>query len=75
MPATIIAINETQVHEEQIQTFIEKYRSLDPEEIRQAYNQVLATYKDAAERKFISIVVRKDVKTILSSRISSNPTA
>ncbi|MDP3779001.1 MAG: hypothetical protein Q8R30_03110 [bacterium] len=75
MAFKVIAIDETQIHEEQTQALIKRYNRLDPEEIRQIYNQVLATYTYAVERKFISIVVRKDVKAILSKRVTSNQTA
>ncbi len=75
MAFKVIAIDETQIHEEQTEALIKCYNPLDPEEIRQIYNQVLATYKNAVERKFVSIVVRKDVKAILSKRITTNQTA
>jgi len=68
----MIVIDEPQIHKEQMESFIRAYASqIDPEEIEQIYKEVLTGYEKATERQYIPLIIKKDVKNILSARMRS----
>ena len=72
MAIKMIVIDEAQVHEEQMESFIRAYASqIDPEEIRQIYKEVLTGYEKVTQRQYIPPIIKKDVKNILSERMRS----
>ncbi len=72
MAIKMIVIDEPQIHKEQMESFIRAYASqIDPEEIEQIYKEVLTGYEKATERQYIPLIIKKDVKNILSARMRS----
>lgn len=60
--------DEKKLHEENIKELIRRYGAdVSEDEIRRLYQGVLSVYEEAPQRKFVPVLVLREVKEILSA--------
>lgn len=65
----ICDLDENLVHEYQIRDFMGKYSHIHPDKIRRIYETVLEEYKLATTRKFLPLIIGKEVKKQLEGSL------
>jgi len=64
--------DEEKLHEGNIKELVKKYGAdVSEDEIRRLYQSVLAYYETATQRKFVPVLVLREIKEILSERVKT----
>lgn len=64
--------DEKKLHEGNIKELVKKYGAdISEDEIHRLYQSVLSHYETAFQRKFVPVLVFREVKEILSERLKS----